>query len=666
MATGSSSDGTKAVQFNYSQLTPNGVLIQTFGTIPGDTYTLSFDAGAFSLANQNEQRLAVTLVGNGNLLNQTISVFASGNGHRYVAQSFNFVANSATTTLRFQDVSPTTANLDLLLDNVKIISSRPTPPPTPTPTPPPTPIPTPVPITTQTLAAVEALSAINFTSGERTLMLQLLSTGVPGLADGGMLSTQGWRDIRSISLINADQPALVFDPKPVGFVVNRSQEAIEWSSPAAVTVPTNREELAFYSIRDLAELIRTQQITATELTQLYLDRIRRHDPTLLAVITVTETLALQKAQQMDQEIAAGNYRGLLHGIPYGLKDIFAVGGYPTTWGAEPYRDRVIDRDAAVYRKLDEAGAILIAKLATGELAYSDRWFGGQTRNPWDPSASSGGSSSGPASATAAGLVGFAIGTETNGSIVDPATRCRVTGLRSTYGRVSRGGLMSFSWSLDQVGPICRTVEDCAVVLDAIRGADPADRTAIDAAFNFQSGRGLTGLTVGYVEGTLDPADLNVLTSLGATTIPVTMPTYPTGAMLSILAIEAAAAFDDLTRTGGLNILTYQGPYDLPNMIRTARTVSAVDYLQADRVRMKLIAEMAQLFESVDLLVVPHALDSNLAAANLIGLPCVLVPHGNGTGLLFVGHLYEEARLLEAAKAYQDATPYLEHPPLFTD
>jgi len=519
-------------------------------------------------------------------------------------------------------------------------------------------------LTLNNLAAVEALAGITFTAAQRNQILQLLQGGVGGLADGKMLSLDGWRTVRSIPLLNSDQPALVFDPKPLGFEVNSNQEPLQWSAPAA-TVPSDRAALAFYPVRELAELIRTRQLSSMELTQLYLERLKRYDPTLLCVVTLTEDLALRKAQEADQEIAAGRYRGLLHGIPYGLKDLFAVRGYPTTWGAQPYRNQVLDQDSAVYRKLDQAGAVLVAKLTTGALAAGDKWFGGQTRNPWDPTTSSGGSSSGPAAATAAGLVAFAIGTETMGSIVDPAAHCRVAGLRSSFGRVSRDGAMSLAWSMDKVGPICRSVEDCAIVLDAIRGADGSDRATVSAAFNYRAYRGLNGLRVGYVPGAVRPGDLSDIGALGAQLVRIALPDYPSGALLSILAVEAAAAFDHLTRDGGLDQLPGQEVNDLANQIRTARTVSAVDYLQADRLRRKLVEDFGDLFKSIDLFVTSYSLDNDFAMANLAGLPCVAVPVTGSGSLLFTGPLYTEARLLEIARAYQAQAGYQwQAPPLF--
>jgi Asp-tRNA(Asn)/Glu-tRNA(Gln) amidotransferase A subunit family amidase len=358
----------------------------------------------------------------------------------------------------------------------------------------------------------------------------------------------------------------------------------------------------------------------------------------------------------------------LHGIPYGIKDLFSAKGYPTTWGAAPYRDQVINEDATVVKKLEAAGAVLVAKLALGALASGDVWFGGTTRNPWNPSEGSSGSSSGPAAATAAGLVPFAIATETTGSILNPATRCRVTGLRPTFGRVSRTGRMTLSWSLDKIGPICRHVEDCALVFEAIRGADGIDQSAVNLPFNYDPRLDLTRLRVGCSGGVSETVR-NRLAAIATQSplVSITLPDYPYSGMGNILIIaEAAAAFDELTRFGGDAFLTRQGPGDWPNRLRTARTIPAVEYLQADRLRHKLIEEMATLMGTVDLIVATESDDlATLYIPNLTGQPCVVVPNGGATSLRFIGKLYDEATILAFARAYQEATGFhTNRPPLF--
>ena len=356
--------------------------------------------------------------------------------------------------------------------------------------------------TSVTVAELEKVLGLTFTSGQRSQILSALST-----------SGATFQTIRRTRLLQSDSLPFVFDPRPDGFTIESTQDPITWSQPKYTAVPTNRAELAFYSARDLGELVRTRQITSTELTQLYLERLKRYDPTLQCVITLTEELALKQAARADEELAVGKYRGALHGLPYGIKDLFSARGYRTTWGAAPFRDQMIDEDATVVKKLEEAGAVLVAKLSTGELAYGDRWFGGTTRNPWNTSAGSSGSSAGPASATAAGLVAFSIGTETFGSIIAPSLFCRVTGLRTTFGRISRAGAMNLCWSLDKVGPICRTVEDCALVLEAIRGSDGIDHAVIDAPFNYRSNLDLRKIRVGYRRGQLSSSIVNRLASI---------------------------------------------------------------------------------------------------------------------------------------------------------
>jgi len=447
--------------------------------------------------------------------------------------------------------------------------------------------------------------------------------------------------------------------------------------PTDVSIPDDIEGLAFRSIRDLAELIRTRKITATALTRMYLDRLKRYGPRLECVITLTEELALEQARRADEEIAAGTYRGLLHGIPYGAKDLLAVKGYKTTWGAMPYKDQVIDTDATVIRKLEEAGAVLVAKLTLGALAWGDVWYGGTTRNPWNPERGSSGSSAGPASATAAGLVAFAIGTETWGSIVSPCTRCGATGLRPTFGRVSRAGAMALSWSMDKIGPICRRAEDCAIVLDAIRGPDGIDRTVMDLPFSYDHEIDLSVVRIGYVKELFeedypqretDAATLETLRRLGADLIPITLPAYPVEALAFILSAEASAAFDELTRSGRDELMVRQIKNAWPNVFRSSRFIPAVEYIQANRIRYLVMQEMEQL--DVDVYVAPSFGGNNLLLTNLTGHPCVVVPNGfNDEGspvsISFIGKLFDEGTLIAVAQAYQDATDFDEtHPPLF--
>ncbi len=412
---------------------------------------------------------------------------------------------------------------------------------------------------------------------------------------------------------------------------------------------------------------------------MYLERLKEHGPTLQCVVTLTEELALKQAARADAEIAAGKYRGPLHGIPYGAKDLLAVKGYKTTWGAMPYKDQMIDENSTVVKKLEEAGAVLVAKLTLGALAWGDVWFGGKTKNPWNLEEGSSGSSAGSGSATAAGLVAFAIGTETWGSIVSPSTRCGVTGLRPTFGRVSRAGAMALSWSMDKIGPMCRTVEDCAIVFNAIYGPDGLDQSLIDLPFNYNADVDLTGLRIGYLKSAFegdytgkdnDEASLKVLRELGVDLIPFELPEFPVENISFILWAEAAAAFDELTRSGQDELMVRQIQRAWPNVFRASRFIPAVEYIQANRARHILIQKMAEQMKAVDLFVTPSFGGNNLLVTNLTGHPCVVVPNGfkeNGspTSISFIGQLYDEGTILAVAKAYQDATDWhKQHPSMF--
>ena len=379
------------------------------------------------------------------------------------------------------------------------------------------------------------------------------------------------------------------------------------------------------SVMALAALVRTRRVTSLELTRLYLARLRRYDPVLRCVVTYTEELALKQAERADQEIAAGKYRGPLHGIPWGAKDLIAWPGYPTTWGAPPFKDQVIDIKATVAARLEDAGAVLIAKLSLGALAQNDRWFGGMTRNPWNPRQGSSGSSAGSACATAAGLVGFALGSETLGSIVSPCTRCGVTGLRPTFGRVSRHGCMALAWSMDKIGPIARTAEDCAVVLATIHGHDGLDPTAVDRPFDWPPRRSLDTFRIGYVEDNLPIEkrnELQVLRELGAMLVPIKLPSkYPITALTMILDTEAAAVFDELTRQG-----ITEGLNEWPQTFRRGQFVPAVEYLRRNPRSRAVMREMEEVMSGVDL----YVGGNDLLLANLTGHPTVVLPNGTRT------------------------------------
>lgn len=536
-------------------------------------------------------------------------------------------------------------------------------------------------ITVATIACAEEIAGLKFTDEQRQQMV-----------DGLKNQESQIEQLHALKLDNAVAPAVLFDPVPPGVTLPLpTKHTSVRSRPAPRPVPRDLEQLAFLPVTELAELVRRRRVTSTQLTEMYLARLQRYDPVLKAVITLTEERARRQAKAADEEIARGHYRGPLHGIPWGAKDLLAVKGYKTTWGAGPYRDQVIDADATVVQRLDAAGAVLVAKLTLGELAQGDIWFGGTTKNPWNVAQGSSGSSAGPASAVSAGLVGFAIGTETLGSISSPSTRNGVTGLRPTFGRVPRTGAMALSWTMDKIGPIARSVEDCALVLEAIHGPDNLDRTVKDIPFTWDASLRATSLRVGYNKSAFelperndknqlqhgtkrfDDAALDVLRRLGVKLVPVELPEMPYGAMRLVLTAEGAAAFDELTRSGRDKELVQQTPRDWANTFRTARFIPAVDYVNANRARTLAMLKWHALFETVDVIVTPTSVGSQLVATNLTGHPAVILPSGFRdtsdsdktqvpVSLTFLGGLYQEAKLLAVAKAWQDATDFhLKHP-----
>lgn len=522
------------------------------------------------------------------------------------------------------------------------------------------------PITVAMIAEAERVAGLQFSPEEREMMRQ-------GLAD----QLADYEALRQLPLSNDVAPALLFDPAPPDIAVRHDSPPPAPARPRpwpGATRPDSEADLAFLPVARVAELLRTRQVTSTELTRLYLERLRRYDSRLQAVVNLTEELALRQAARADAEIASGQYRGPLHGVPWGAKDLFSVRDYPTTWGAAPYRGQRFDADATVVRRLQEAGAVLVAKLTLGALAMGDRWFGGRTRSPWNTERGSSGSSAGPGSATAAACVGFAIGTETRGSIVSPATRNGVTGLRPTFGRVSRAGAMALSWSMDKIGPMCRSAEDCALVFDAIHGADGIDPTARSVPFHWDGERSLAGLRVGFVAAAFDEAErygnrehdletLRVLREqLGLELLPVELPEFPVESMSFILTAEAAAAFDELTRSGRDDELVAQDRGSWPNTFREARMIPAVEYIQANRARALYMRRFAAAIEHVDVFVVPSYRGGVLAATNLTGHPCVVVPNGFDAdgmpvSISFIGGLYRDADALRLAHAYQQRTDF---------
>lgn len=523
-------------------------------------------------------------------------------------------------------------------------------------------------ITKENIENAEKLIDITFTDAERDSMI-------------GYLKEQAgnYNKIREVELNNSVMPSLLFNPIPVGFVFPINQLQIKFSDYAKTKMPVNKDDLAFLTIGELAELIRTKQITSTELTKFFIERLKKYDSILHCVISYTEERALQQAKIVDEEIAAGKYRGLLHGIPFGVKDLLATKDYKTTWGAMPYKDQIIDEDATVITKLEKAGAVLVAKLSMGALAWGDVWFGGKTRNPWDTTSGSSGSSAGSASAVSAGLLPFAIGTETYGSIVSPSTVCGTTGLRPTYGRVSRTGAMALSWSMDKIGPICRCADDLAIVFDVIRGTDGMDQTLYDVPFNYQPLSNIKNLKVGYLKKDFDKQydfykndslTLAKLKEFGVELIPIELPDYPINDLAIMLSAEAGAAFDELTRSNRDDLLVRQIKNAWPNSFRASRFIPAVEYINASRIRTLLIEETQKLMSKIDLYIAPtNEGDSNLLT-NLTGQPCVVLPNGfseKGTpkSITFIGKLFDEATLIAFAKLYQDATDYhKKHPLMF--
>ncbi|HJR62468.1 MAG TPA: amidase [Gemmatimonadaceae bacterium] len=521
-------------------------------------------------------------------------------------------------------------------------------------------------ITAASVACAAEIAGLEFDEAEREMMVAGLKNQAEQIAA-----------LHGIKLENSIPPALLFDPVIPGMTVGGEQRPIVRSRVRERQVPANLEELAFLPVTELSDLVRRRRVTSLQLTEMYLARLERYDPVLKCVVNLTAQRALAQARAADAEIAGGRYRGPLHGIPWGAKDLLAVKGTPTTWGTTPFKSQMIDEDAAVVRRLDEAGAVLVAKLTLGELAMGDNWFGGMTRNPWKTDQGSSGSSAGSASATVAGLVGFSIGTETLGSIASPSTRCGATGMRPTFGRVPRTGAMALSWSMDKIGPICRSVEDCVLVLDAIRGTDGQDLTVRNAPLNWDAGFDPKTLRVGFYKSgfdrdyptkAFDQASLEVLRSLGFRLTPVEIPDIPYQPMRLILTAEAAAAFDELTRSGRDAEMSQQRAESWPNIFRAARFIPAVDYVNANRARTIAMRRWAGLMETVDVIVAP-TFSAQLLATNLTGHPAIILPNGfreDGTpvSITFVGNLYDEGRLASVARAYQEATDFhRRHPTL---
>ena len=529
------------------------------------------------------------------------------------------------------------------------------------------------------------------------------------LVDTANRNLNNFEEGRETHIPNDVSPPFHFSSIVPGVEVERTERPVRFSD-VTVSRPANLEDAAFWPVRHLAELLRTRQVTSVELTQMYLDRLHRYQPRLNFVVTFLDELAIEQAQAADREIAAGNYKGPLHGIPWGAKDIISVKDYPTTWGSPAFRDQVLDYDASVVEMLRDAGAVLLAKLATGELAGGDRWFGGQTRNPWNPQQGSSGSSAGPGSATAAGCVGFAIGSETSGSILSPSSRCGLAGLRPTFGRISRYGVMALSWTQDRLGPMCRYAEDCAIVMDTIAKPDGRDMSVSELPFNWDAGFDIRGLRVGYIKESFDDitdttvkqnaaATLETLRSVGVSEfIPMTIPETPGNG--SAIGVESTVFFDEKSRTGRME--TARG-----GARHSSRLVPAVEYLQSQRMRMMMMTELAKATEGIDVYLVAsaargggggrggrgaagrggapaapgarggaarggrggggggapqtparrHSSMANLACYPAINMPNGFSEAGTPTNVTFFARPFRELELLALAKAYQDAAGF---------
>ena len=514
-------------------------------------------------------------------------------------------------------------------------------------------------VTLDMIEAAQAIAGVSFDRAEQERVLAILN--------GPRSHVAALDALRAADLGNDTQPAFVFNPVPPGMTPPRESRPMR-RQEIEVSMPSTDAELAFLPLTHLAKLVEGGQVKPSELTRLYLDRLKQHDPTLHCVVNLTEELALRQARRADEELAAGTYRGPLHGIPWGVKDLLAVRGTRTTWGMSAHYDRVIDNDATVYTRLTEAGAVLVAKLSTGALAVTARWFGGLTRNPWNPAQDAAGSSAGPGAATAAGLVGFSIGTDTGGSIIGPSTRNGVTGLRPTFGRVSRHGAMALVWTQDTIGPMCRSAEDCAIVFDTIYGPDGRDNSVLDVPFNWDALADVTKLRVGYLpaaaEGEINAEALRVIRSLGVTVVPFELPDIPVEGIDFLRYAETAAAFDDVTRSGEL-ARAEVGPEQSrrPDEIRSARFTPAVEFIQGNRFRMRVMEQMHEAMSELDLFI-----GSDLQLTNRTGHPVLSLPSGfvdgSPTGLHLTGKLFGEPEILLLAQSFQGSTAHhLEHPQL---
>lgn len=527
----------------------------------------------------------------------------------------------------------------------------------------------------------DSITVTDIRSAEKIIRVHFTAAKEDSLLGQVQERAKAYDKMHHLSLANSVPMTMFESPLLPGMKLNKKQLPVQFKIPSGVTVPANKEALAFYSIPQLASLIKNKKITSVELTKFFISRLKKYGDTLHCVISLTEDIAMKEAAEADKEIAAGKYRGLLHGIPYGLKDLFAVKGTKTTWGAKPYKDQVIDDNSYVYTKLRDAGAVLVAKLSMGALAMDDYWFEGQTKNPWNMNEGSSGSSAGSAAATVAGLVPFAIGTETYGSIISPSTVCGATGLRPTFGSVSRSGAMTLSWSLDKAGPICRSAEDAAIVFNYLHGTDGKDAAAVNMPFNYKEKVDLSKLKIAYARNYFGKKDtlgnendvLDVFRRAGAKLIPVDFPDsgiYNFDMIGIVIGSESAAAFDEFTRSGVDDQMPRQGKGEWPNYFRAARFIPAVEYVNTNRHRYILMEKVNEVLKKYDVIICPTWVGNQAAITNLTGHPAVSIPTGfnkehTPTSITLVGNLYDEATILEIAKVYQDATNWNKlHPEYF--
>jgi len=527
-------------------------------------------------------------------------------------------------------------------------------------------------VTVKEIAEAEKVADLHFTSANRDSMVNQLNTNLGY-----------YRYLHGFDLANSVPLPNWFDPVLPGMNFTTKQQPINWQIPENVSLPKDTTELAFYSVPQLASLLKHKKITSVALTKFFINRLKKYGDTLHCVISLTENIALEQAQKADADLKKGIYKGPLQGIPYGLKDLFAVKGTTTTYGTPPYKNQVLDEDAFVYQQLKKAGAVLVAKLSMGELAMDDIWFGGQTKNPWNLEQGSNGSSAGSASATVAGLVPFAIGTETYGSIVAPSAVCGATGLRPTFGSVARTGGMTLAWTSDRIGPICRSAEDAAIVFAAIHGADDVDKASRNRPFNYTGTTDLHKLKIAYAKNYIDslPNDaaekgvIETLKKAGATVTPIDFPSnlHTNDLLVLIWAAESAAAFDPLTRSGKIDEMVQQWQSRYPNQFRSARFIPAVEYLNVCRLRYLVMQQAFKLLSQYDVIIVPSLSDEPWSLTCLTGNPCITLPAGLPTAggappsITFIGgKLYSEATITAFAKKFEQLTGYnKKHPAMFS-